>query len=110
MKRELTIELLKHVAKEFCERESKYMNKDLYGVTDGKKVGTHIEHKFQNYLNSRYEVEIGSTAKGIDLPSEHPRYQFTFWHNSLFNPSIPDNISILSFNPDWSKAQSEKLS
>jgi len=49
-------------------------------------------------------------CKVIDLPSEHPRYQFTFWHNSLFNPSIPGDNNILLFIPDWSEAQSEKLS
>ena len=46
----------------------------------------------------------------IDLPSEHPGYQFTFWHNSLFNPFIPGDINILTFIPDWSEAQSKKLS
>lgn len=66
----LTIETLKIASKEFCELESIHQNKELYGVTDGKKVGTHIEHKFQEYLNSKYTVEIGSSAKGIDLPSE----------------------------------------
>jgi hypothetical protein len=41
----------------------------LFGVTDGKAVGTHIEHKFQEHLNSKYETKIGSSALGIDLPS-----------------------------------------
>jgi hypothetical protein len=29
-------------------------------------------------------------------------YQFTYWHNSLFNPSIPGDARILAFQPDWS--------
>lgn len=70
MKEKLTIELLKKAAKDFCEKESTYSNKDLYGVTDGKAVGTYIEHKFQNYLEENYEYEKGSSAKGIDLPSQ----------------------------------------
>lgn len=41
----------------------------LFGVTDGKAVGTHIEHKFQEHLNSKYETKIGSSALEIDLPS-----------------------------------------
>lgn len=49
-------------------------------------------------------------CKVIDLPSEHPRYQVTFWHNSLFNPSMPGDINILAFIPDWSETQSEKMS
>ncbi|PIY02667.1 MAG: restriction endonuclease, partial [Bacteroidetes bacterium CG_4_10_14_3_um_filter_31_20] len=31
---------------------------------------THIEHKFQEQLNSKYKTTIGSSANGIDLPSE----------------------------------------
>jgi hypothetical protein len=67
----LTIETLKKAAKEFCDTESKYANKDLYGVTDGKAVGTYIEHKFKKYLEDHYTYENGSSAKGIDLPGEN---------------------------------------
>jgi hypothetical protein len=56
--------------------------------------------------NQRFSIP----CKVIDLPSEHPRYQFTFWHNSLFNPSIPGDSNILAFIPEWSEARSKKLS
>lgn len=69
MKPKLTIEKLKAEAKQFCLSESKILNKDLFGVTDGKAVGTYVEHKFQQQLATKYEVEIGSSASGIDLPS-----------------------------------------
>jgi hypothetical protein len=39
-------------------------------VTDGKAVGTLIEHKFQTRLQEKYELTAGSSAKGIDLPSD----------------------------------------
>ena len=29
-------------------------------------------------------------------------YQFTYWHNSLFNPSIPGDVQVLRFKPAWS--------
>ena len=70
MKPKLTIEKLKAEAKQFCLAESKIKNKDLFGVTDGKAVGTYVEHKFQQQLASKYTVEIGSSASGIDLPSK----------------------------------------
>ncbi len=44
-------------------------NSKLYGVSDGKAIGTHIEHKFQDRLKENYIVTIGSSANGIDLPS-----------------------------------------
>ena len=70
MKEKLTIDKLKAEAKAFCIAESKIKNKSLFGVTDGKAVGTHIEHKFQEQLNSKYKTTIGSSANGIDLPSD----------------------------------------
>ena len=70
MKEKLTIEKLKAEAKVFCLTESKIQNKSLFGVTDGKAVGTYIEHKFQEQLNAKYKITIGSSANGIDLPSD----------------------------------------
>lgn len=69
MKQNLTIENVIIEARAFCIAQSKTPNKELYGITDGKAVGTHIEHKFQQHLANKYELKIGSSAKGIDLPS-----------------------------------------
>lgn len=41
---------------------------DLYGTTDGKAIGTYVEHEFRRYLRDRYEYEEGSAASGIDFP------------------------------------------
>ena len=68
-KPELTIGELVKSAKKFCEIESDKNHAELLGVTDGKAVGTYIEHKFKDFLKSKYIVEIGNSAKGIDLPS-----------------------------------------
>lgn len=70
MKQKLTINILVKEAKAFCKKESKFDNPDLFGITDGKAVGTFIEHKFQDYLSSKYDYIIGSSASGIDMPSE----------------------------------------
>lgn len=70
-KPKLTHKLLMQEAKAFCKVESTKNHKDLYGITDGKAVGTYVEHKFQEILERKYDVEIGSSAKGIDLPSQH---------------------------------------
>ncbi|HLA83970.1 MAG TPA: hypothetical protein VJL29_04175 [Thermoguttaceae bacterium] len=68
MKPRLTLKLLKHEAEQFSRRESRYKEKSLYGVTDGKAVGTYFEHKFQQYLRGKYDWQNGSSAKGIDFP------------------------------------------
>ncbi len=49
--------------------QSNYKHKELFGVTDGKAVGTLIEAAFQQVLREKYEVDIGNAALGIDLPS-----------------------------------------
>lgn len=42
----------------------------LRGVTDGKAVGTYVEHAFQEHLITNGVVTtLGSSAKGIDLPA-----------------------------------------
>jgi hypothetical protein len=69
-KEKLTIEKLIQEAQYFCVGQSKIQHKELFGVTDGKAVGTLIEHKFQGHLSEKYEVSVGSSAKGIDLPSD----------------------------------------
>jgi len=68
MKIELTVKTLQKEAKKFSEIESSYQETSLYGVTDGKAVGTYFEHKFQLYLHKKYQYIEGSSAKGIDFP------------------------------------------
>lgn len=70
MKKKLTIKELIKEAEQFCTIQSKYKYKELFGVTDGKAVGTLIEQKFQKHLDEKYKVILGSSASGIDLPSE----------------------------------------
>ena len=68
MKKVLTTENLIMEAKNFCEEESRNNHIELIGITDGKAVGTYIEHKFQMNLASRYEFTLGNSARGIDFP------------------------------------------
>lgn len=70
MNQKLTIEHLIKEARTFCVEQSQLHHKELFGVTDGKAVGTFIEQKFQKYVHDKYEVTIGSAASGIDFPSE----------------------------------------
>lgn len=70
MKPNLTVADLIKAAKDFCESESKINHKDLLGVTDGKAVGTYVEHRFKRYLQIFYSFTEGNSAKGIDLPGK----------------------------------------
>lgn len=68
MKPELDIAALQREARQFAEAESSHKEPSLFGVTDGKAIGTYLEHKFQAYLHDRFEYVEGSSAKGIDFP------------------------------------------
>ena len=68
MPQTLTIPLLKTEASVFAGTESSHDEPALYGITDGKAVGTYLERKFQKYLHAKYTYIEGSSAKGIDFP------------------------------------------
>jgi len=64
----LTIVLLLQEAKQFAVIESSHNEPILFGVTDGKRVGTYLEHKFQDMLSGKYQYVRGNSAQGIDFP------------------------------------------
>ncbi|HVP83750.1 MAG TPA: hypothetical protein VMS78_03420 [Rhizomicrobium sp.] len=67
-KPELTVETLIAEAKGFSVAESKHDEPTLFGVTDGKAVGTYLEQKFRTYIFEMYEFPMGNSASGIDFP------------------------------------------
>lgn len=64
----LTVELLQSEAATFAVAESTHAEPSLFGVTDGKKIGTYLEHKFRAHLETTYHFILGSSASGIDFP------------------------------------------
>lgn len=66
---QFTIEAFIQEANRFSIQESTHDEPKLYGITDGKAVGTYLEHKFTNYLVQKYQIRPGNSASGIDFPS-----------------------------------------
>ncbi len=64
----LTVVTLCSEATIFSAAESHHPEPLLYGVTDGKAVGTYLEKKFRLYLQERYEFVAGNSASGTDFP------------------------------------------
>lgn len=65
----LTITRLCREARIFSEAESAHPEPSLFGVTDGKAVGTYLEAKFRAYLADRnYRFEERNAANGLDFP------------------------------------------
>lgn len=69
MKKKLTIKSLLTEAKNFCKANSGVYIPELFGVTDGKAIGTLVEHQFQKHLEEKYDLTLGNSANGLDLPS-----------------------------------------
>lgn len=67
-KPQLTVEFLCIEAQLFSQNETYHAEKSLYGVTDGKAIGTYLEHKFKQHLAEKYSFRGGSSASGIDFP------------------------------------------
>jgi hypothetical protein len=68
MKKKLDIKTLILEAAKFAELETTHHEPALFGVTDGKAVGTYLEHKFVEHLARDFDYEQGNSASGIDFP------------------------------------------
>ena len=64
----LIVVSLREEAARFAEMESGRPDPELFGVTDGKAIGTYNERRFRNYLNERYTYTPGNPARDIDFP------------------------------------------
>jgi len=64
----ITIDILCKQAGVFSSLESNHDEASLYGITDGKALGTDLEHQFKSFLSEKYIFEEGSSASGIDFP------------------------------------------
>lgn len=64
----LTLTKLKTEVQKFARQISDNPIPSLYGITDGKAVGTYVEAAFNQYLIRQYSYSSGSAAIGIDFP------------------------------------------
>jgi len=70
-KEKLTVQILEREATAFARQESHHDERSIFGVDNGKTIGTYFERKFQKYLREKYSFAEGSSAKGIDFPGLH---------------------------------------
>ncbi len=68
VKAPLTVVILKQEAKKFLASFSRE-HPELFGIDNGKAVGTYVEEKFNVYLRDLYDYQPGNAAVGIDFPA-----------------------------------------
>ncbi len=59
-----------------------------------------LEFDFQQ---QKFRVPAGIKV----LLKKNPKYEFTYWHNFLFNPHLSPDVIVLGFEPDWLRASSD---
>lgn len=69
--RTLSIHDLQAAASAFARQTHLAPIPDLFGVTDGKTVGTFVENALHDYLDARFKYTRGSAARGIDFPDQN---------------------------------------
>lgn len=65
----MTIDAFRKAATEYANSLAQTPFPDLYGRSDGKRVGTAVEKTFTAFLAERFELEPGNAANGLDFPS-----------------------------------------
>lgn len=66
---DLTLAILKQSAREYAQTLSRLQVTELFGVSDGKAIGTYIEQQFRRFLSERYAFTPGNSASGLDFPA-----------------------------------------
>jgi len=54
-------------------------------------------------FNQRYTLPCSVAIEPIGSPA----FEATYWHNALFNPRLPNNLTVLAFIPDWAVAAAD---
>ncbi|MCY3805898.1 MAG: hypothetical protein OXG91_05305 [bacterium] len=78
MSSSLDLNGLKAAAAEFAESLLGAPIPELFGITDGKALGTWIEASFNEFLAAQYAYGPGNPARGIDFPELEVDLKATF--------------------------------
>ena len=73
-------------------------------ISTSKKCMKILKSKEWLLIFEAYNQYFELFCEAKQLKKDDPFYISTWWHNSLFNPSLHPETIILSFNIDWSKS------
>lgn len=67
--------------------------------------------------NQRCVLEFDFQQQKFRIPAgikvllkKNPVYEFTYWHNFLFNPYLSPDVTVLGFEPDWKGSSADPTS
>ena len=84
-------------------------NGEMSGIFSQDSVEVKLLEKHGNCVMEFQYQQQAFKIPCIVSPSRRnePVYEFTYWHNYLFNPNLSPVVSVLHFKPDWSESMSE---
>ena len=66
------------------------------------EVATSLAAEMQCRLHfDQFNQKFDLSCDVETLPPDSPSYQFTWWHNALFNPHLAADVTVLGFRPQW---------
>ena len=86
-------------AKEFSDEMTALFALD--SPTGAHLLREKLVHLTFTEYNQSYHLPCAVRA----LSRNSDEYQATFWHNSLFNSTLPGEVLVVGFQPDWSLAR-----
>jgi hypothetical protein len=89
IKQPLTPQKLFLSTKKFCLEASRMNFSNLFGITDGKAIGTFVEHLLIKFLSKYYIFDLGNSAFGIDLPAPEINTDIKFTSSRQPQSSCP---------------------
>ena len=60
---DLTLEILQESISGFVEIYTSSQWQELFGVTDGKAIGAHLESQFKQYLIQSYNIDSAESSE-----------------------------------------------
>ena len=90
-------------------QDAEDFNGEMSGIFSRDSVKVKLLEKHGNcVIDFKYQQQAFKIPC-IVSPSlrNEPVYEFTYWHNYLFNPNLSPEVRVLHFMPDWSGTFSE---
>jgi hypothetical protein len=83
---------------------------DFSGLLTGlfsndSNIAKRLQKEERCVLKFKYQQQGFSIPCCVGVLSKDKQdYEFTYWHNLLFNPYLSPEVKVLGFEPDWSEA------
>ena len=76
-------------------------------AVDSELAEVLLQQKQCRLVIRQYNQSFDLQCSVVELDEEHEKYQVTYWHNKMFNATMPARVRILQFAPDWAESGAE---